>query len=95
MPKKRSDDDSRTPIAGRYASREEYLEKFAAAANKLADERFLLKDDVDALVKRGGEEWDFVTTGHPSPPPRLARRSELGFAFADDVQGDERGESTN
>ena len=95
LPKTKIDDDSRTPIPERYASREEYLKKFSAAANKLADERFLLREDVDALVKRGGEEWDFVTTGHPSPPPRLARSRELSFAFADDVQGDERGESTD
>lgn len=95
LPKTKSEDDSRRSIAERYASREEYLTKFTAAANRLADERFLLKDDVEALVKRGGEEWDFVTTGRPSPPPRLARRGELGFAFADDVQSDEGGESTD
>jgi hypothetical protein len=59
--KTKTDNDPRTPIAERYPSREEYLKKFAEAANKLAAERFLLRDDVDALVKRGGEEWDFVT----------------------------------
>ena len=53
-------DDPRKPIAERYQSREDYLSKFRGAATKLADERFLLHEDVDALVARGGEEWDFV-----------------------------------
>jgi hypothetical protein len=48
-------------IAERYSSREGYLKKFTEAANKLVEERFLLKEDIDALVKRGGDEWDFVT----------------------------------
>jgi hypothetical protein len=61
LPRTKSENDSRTPIAERYSSREEYLKQFAEAANKLVAERFLLKEDVDALVKRGGDEWDFVT----------------------------------
>ena len=52
--------DPRAPIAGRYPSREEFLARFSEAARKLADDRFLLKEDVDALVQRGGEEWDQV-----------------------------------
>jgi hypothetical protein len=61
FPKMKSGDDSRTSIAERYSSREEYLKKFGEAANKLATERFLLTEDIDALVKRGGDEWDYVT----------------------------------
>jgi hypothetical protein len=61
LPKAKSADDSRTPIADRYSSREDYLKKFTEAASKLVAERFLLKDDADSLVKRGGDEWDFVT----------------------------------
>jgi hypothetical protein len=61
LPKTRNENDSRTPIAERYSSRDEYLKKFTEAANRLVTERFLLKEDVDALVKRGGDEWDFVT----------------------------------
>jgi Alpha/beta hydrolase domain len=53
--------DSRPPIDERYQSREEYLQKLSDAASKLGDEHFLLREDVDALVKRGGDEWDFVT----------------------------------
>ena len=59
--KTRNENDSRTPITERYSSRDEYLKKFTEAANKLVADRFLLKEDVDALVKRGGDEWDFAT----------------------------------
>jgi hypothetical protein len=59
--KTKNANDPRTPIAERYPSREEYLKKFTEAANKLAADRFVLREDVDALVKRGGDEWDFVT----------------------------------
>ncbi|HZE56649.1 MAG TPA: alpha/beta hydrolase domain-containing protein [Chthoniobacterales bacterium] len=53
--------DRRKPIAGRYQSRDDYLQKFSAAAKKLADDRFLLQDDIQALIKRGAEEWDYIT----------------------------------
>jgi hypothetical protein len=49
------------PIAERYPSREEYLRKFEGAAAELAAAGFLLEEDVDALVARGAEEWDYVT----------------------------------
>ena len=65
LPKTKADaeaaDDRRRAIAERYASRDEYLAKFREAATKLADDRFLLPQDIDALVVRGGEEWDYVT----------------------------------
>jgi hypothetical protein len=56
-----SGDDPRKPIAERYQSREDYLEKFSAAAGRLAADRFLLREDIDALSKRGAEEWDLAT----------------------------------
>jgi hypothetical protein len=52
--------DARTPIRERYSSREEYLKKFREAAEKLAAERFLLREDIDALVRRGRAEWDWI-----------------------------------
>ncbi len=55
------DGDSREAIADRYPSREEYLRRFSATAERLAGERFLLKEDVEALVRRRDEEWDYVT----------------------------------
>ncbi|MFL6540087.1 MAG: alpha/beta hydrolase domain-containing protein [Chthoniobacterales bacterium] len=61
LPKTKVDGDSRVSIAERYADRDDYLQKFSAAANKLADERFVLREDLEALVRRGGEEWDYIT----------------------------------
>ncbi|HEX8279791.1 MAG TPA: alpha/beta hydrolase domain-containing protein, partial [Chthoniobacterales bacterium] len=65
LPKTKADaeaaGDPREPIAERYPSREEYLRKFEEAAAELAAAGYLLEEDIEALVARGGEEWDFVT----------------------------------
>jgi len=53
--------DPRLSIAERYASRDEYLGKFAEAAMKLIHERFLLREDLPALLERGEHEWAEVT----------------------------------
>lgn len=50
--------DPRLSIAERYTSRDEYLGKFAEAELKLVHERFLLKEDVPALLERGKREWE-------------------------------------
>ncbi|HEY6385349.1 MAG TPA: alpha/beta hydrolase domain-containing protein [Candidatus Acidoferrum sp.] len=52
--------DPRLSIAERYASREQYLGKFANAAIKLIHERFLLREDLPAMLERGEREWDEV-----------------------------------
>lgn len=52
--------DPRLSIEERYRSREDYLERFSAAAAKLRDGRFLLPEDVEPMIRRGGEEWDEV-----------------------------------
>lgn len=61
LAKAKADQDSRVPIGERYESRDEYLKRFRGAAEKLAVDRFVLKEDVEALVARGGEEWDYLT----------------------------------
>jgi hypothetical protein len=63
LPKTKSDaaHDPRKPIVDRYESRDDYLQKFSAAAKKLAADRFLFPDDIDSLTKRGADEWDLVT----------------------------------
>jgi hypothetical protein len=47
-------------VSERYASREQYLEKFGDAAKKLIRERFLLDEDLPAVLARGQREWDEV-----------------------------------
>jgi hypothetical protein len=52
--------DPRLSLEERYAGKDDYLKKFAAAAKSLADQRYLLPEDVQALAQRGAAEWDFV-----------------------------------
>ncbi len=52
--------DPRLSIEERYASKEDYLGKFEAAAKSLANQRYLLPTDVPALAQRGAAEWDYV-----------------------------------
>src|SRR5205807_8176240 len=50
--------DPRPAIAERYHSRDEYLGRFAEAAMKLVQQRFLLAEDLPAVLARGAAEWD-------------------------------------
>jgi hypothetical protein len=52
--------DPRLSVAERYASREQYLGKFAEAAMNLIHERFLLREDLPAMIERGEREWNEV-----------------------------------
>jgi hypothetical protein len=49
--------DPRPSLAERYASRDAYLGKFAEAAMKLVHDRFLLREDMPAMLERGEREW--------------------------------------
>lgn len=53
--------DPRLSIAERYGSREDYMRKFKEVVTKLIRERFLLPEDLPALMERGSREWDEVT----------------------------------
>ncbi len=52
--------DPRLSIGERYASREEYLQKFEQAARKLVEQRFLLQEDLPAILERGKLEWKTI-----------------------------------
>jgi hypothetical protein len=52
--------DPRKSIAERYADRATYLEKFTHATDKLIQQRWILPEDRELLLKRGGEEWDLL-----------------------------------
>ena len=68
FPQTKSANDPRRCLRERYASRAEYLQRFRAAAEQLVGERFLLHEDLDALVRRGGAEWDRIA--QPARPDR-------------------------
>jgi hypothetical protein len=52
--------DPRLSIAERYASQEEYMSKFQQAAKKLVEQRFLLQEDLPAILERGKLEWKTI-----------------------------------
>jgi Alpha/beta hydrolase domain len=52
--------DPRLSVAERYSSHDEYMGKFAEAAMKLVHERFLLREDLPAMLERGEREWKEV-----------------------------------
>jgi Alpha/beta hydrolase domain len=52
--------DPRLSIAERYGSREEYMSKFEQAAKKLIEQRFLLQEDLPAILERGKLEWKTI-----------------------------------
>ena len=55
--------DTRLSIMERYATRAEYLQRLGAAARTLADRGYLLDRDVERVLERGGEEWDYLAGG--------------------------------
>jgi hypothetical protein len=52
--------DPRPSVEERYRSRADYLERYTHALDRLIRERFILGEDRDALLQRGGEEWDYA-----------------------------------
>jgi hypothetical protein len=50
--------DPRRSIVERYSSRGEYLKRYRGAVNEVIQQRYVLPEDRDALLKRGEEEWD-------------------------------------
>ena len=53
--------DPRPSIGERYAGRDQYMAKFRAAAEELVAERWLLAEDVPALMERAAQEWAAAT----------------------------------
>ena len=52
--------DPRASVAERYNSREQYMSKFAEAAMRVIQDRFLLREDLPAVLERGRREWDEI-----------------------------------
>lgn len=52
--------DPRQSIADRYSNRADYLRRVDEAAKKLAQERYVLQEDVPALVDSAARHWDWV-----------------------------------
>ena len=52
--------DPRPSIEERYASRDEFMEKVEAVGQALIGDRYLLADDLPAILDRAGRHWDLL-----------------------------------
>jgi hypothetical protein len=52
--------DPRAPIGERYASKQVYLDRVRAAADKLAADRYLRTEDVAVVVERADQHWELL-----------------------------------
>jgi hypothetical protein len=52
--------DPRPSLEERYATRAEYLQRVDSAAKKLAAHRYVLQEDIAAIVKAAGDHWDWT-----------------------------------
>ena len=58
--KRTASGDPRLSVEERYTSKDDYLRRVREAADKLVKERYLLADDVNAIVAHAGAMWDHV-----------------------------------
>ncbi|MFP6595677.1 MAG: alpha/beta hydrolase domain-containing protein [Dehalococcoidia bacterium] len=56
--------DPRPSIEERYSSRDAYLSQIGDAATAVADEGYILTEDIDDLVTHAADRWDYYTNGH-------------------------------
>ncbi len=52
--------DPRPSVEERYSSRADYVRRAEEVANRLVRERYLLQEDVEAIVEAAGEHWDWT-----------------------------------
>jgi hypothetical protein len=64
--------DPRQSIAERYGTRADYVKKIQESAQRLAQERYILQDDVPTIVQEAGRHWDALMT--PARPTNQAAR---------------------
>lgn len=57
--------DPRLSIAERYGTRAEYLKRVREAATRLADQRFILREDVQPITDELGAQWDAIVGAGP------------------------------
>lgn len=59
--------DPRLSVEERYPSRADYTHRVEEAANKLAEQGYLLQEDVKTIVENAGEHWDWTMSARTSP----------------------------
>lgn len=63
--------DPRLSIEERYGSKDGYLAKVRESANSLAGERYILADDVDAIVQAAERHWDGIMGSAAAEAPTV------------------------
>ena len=65
LPRTREDRESagdpRPSVEESYDSRDDYLGRVRDAAESLVEEGYVLWEDVEGIVERAGEKWDWAT----------------------------------
>ncbi|MGZ8229009.1 MAG: alpha/beta hydrolase domain-containing protein [Burkholderiales bacterium] len=59
--------DPRPSVAERYASKAAYLDRVREATRTLIEMRHVLAEDLEAIVERAGERWDWVQSLQSGP----------------------------
>jgi hypothetical protein len=65
--------DPRRGIDERYRSRADYLARVKGVVDDLVRRRYVLGQDVEAMITRAAAQWDYATR-ESSPPPPAERR---------------------
>jgi len=52
--------DPRLSVEERYSGRADYVHRVEESAKKLVQERYLLQEDVAAIVEAAGQHWDWT-----------------------------------
>jgi hypothetical protein len=60
--------DPRRSLEERYEGADDYLRRVRAAANDLIRKRFVLAEDLDDIMARAQEHWEFATRGNAGAP---------------------------
>jgi alpha/beta hydrolase family protein len=53
--------DPRPSIEERYRTRADYIDRYTQAAAKMVMDGYLLSEDLQELINRGGLLWDYAT----------------------------------
>jgi hypothetical protein len=54
--------DARPSIQERYSGRQDYLDRVKQSAETLVRQRFLIAEDVPAVLQRAAAMWDYIVT---------------------------------
>ena len=62
--------DPRMAIAERYTSKDDYTSRIRGAAEALAQEGYLLENDIEACLEQADKFWSYFFEGYASGPSR-------------------------